>query len=212
MRTDRSIPDPNTFQACWIEPGHPRRPEAERFVADTYRLRYAARLHAFMPHLIAFSDADGRIHAVVGLRLAGHGPLFLERYLDEPVEAAIQRRSGQPIERHALIEIGNFAATQSGAARAVIVRLIPLLRSSGLRWVALVATRQLRNALFRLGLSPQSLGPAQAARLGEEAEEWGCYYEAQPELVYGDLRSAHCAESPQQAVRPPGYAMLAAAL
>jgi hypothetical protein len=146
------------------------------------------------------------------LRLAGHGPLFLERYLDEPVETAIQRSSGQPIERHTLIEIGNFAAEQSGAARAVIVRLIPLLRSSGLRWVALVATRQLRNALFRLGLSPQSLGPAEAARLGEEADAWGCYYQAQPELVYGDLRLAHCDESAHAAVSPPGYAMLAAAL
>ena len=34
-------------------------------------------------------DADGRIYAVVGFRLAAGSALFLEQYLDDPVETAV---------------------------------------------------------------------------------------------------------------------------
>ncbi len=171
----------------WVGPNHPRRSEVEAFIRHVYAVRYGARLNELMPRLLVFDDQRRGTAAVVGLRCGGDGPLFIERYLGAPADLSIEQRCGHHVARRDIVEFGNFAACSPGAARELILSLIPLLQHAGLRFVTFVATRQLRNAFARLGLVPQHLSAADAACLGDDAAQWGRYYDARPEVVFGDI-------------------------
>ncbi len=73
--------------------------ETARFVADAYRRAYRADIRSFMPNFVRITDPDGRIRAAMGWRDAADGPLYLEHYLDAPIEAAISRWLGRDVPR-----------------------------------------------------------------------------------------------------------------
>lgn len=176
-------------RAAWIEPNHSRRGEAEAFIADRYHRAFGAALTRFFPHLLIFEDAHGRIQAALGLRLAASQPLFLETYLDHAIEVEIGRRTGTQPGRQRIVEIGNLAANQPGAARDVIRSMTRLLQGADVRYVCFVATLPLRNAFRRLGLHPQGMAAADPGRLGDARSDWGSYYQHAPEVCFGDLES-----------------------
>lgn len=176
---------------CLIEPDDPRRAETEAFIAHVYRARYGAELHQFLPHLLAFRNAAGGLHAAVGLRCGSEGPLFVERYLDTSAERAIATIVGGDVPRTRLVEVGNFAALSAGDSRAVILALTHRLHAAGFRWVLFAATRQLRNAFDRLHLGTVELADATAARAADDGNDWGRYYQSQPKLMFGDIAAGH---------------------
>lgn len=189
MDTPRA-PAMDFASADCIDRTHPRRDEVEAFIQRIYADRFEAHPTSLMPQLLAFRDGDGALLAAVGLRSAAEGDLFVERYLGAPVETELARRLGVRPRRGEIVELGNFAAQSPGAARALILALIPLLRAAGMRWTLFAATRQLRNAFARLGLDPRFLCRAERRALGEEAALWGRYYETDPEVLFGDLLHA----------------------
>ena len=167
---------------------HPRRGEIESFIKQCYAEVYGAQLRTLAPCLLAIPAAQhGELHAAVGMRRASEGRLFIEQYVDQPLEQAAEIAAGTRIHREALVEISSFAAHAPGDARAVIVGLTCALHAMGFRWVALVATRRLRNAFARLGLAPVSLGAARRERVADDGTDWGSYYDAAPELLVGDI-------------------------
>lgn len=174
-----------------VEPDAADRAEVEAFIAHVYLARYGARLRSFLPHLLAFRDADGRLLAAVGLRTGSDGALFVEQYLDAPAEAIIAASVGRTVSRGELVEVGNLAALSAGDARALIVHLTGALHAAGLRWVLFTATRQLRNAFDRLHLATVVLADADRARLHDDGTDWGRYYEVQPQVLFGDLAAGH---------------------
>ena len=174
-----------------IEAGHPERPEVEAFIAQVYAERYGARLTAFLPRLLAFRDGDGALQAAVGLRRGQEGRLFVEQYLDLPAEDSLRARLGCTVRRSELVEVGSFASRSPGDAREVIVLITDLLHRAGVRWVLFAATRQLRNAFDRLRLSTVVLTDARSDRLVDDTAQWGSYYDAQPQLLFGDIAAGH---------------------
>jgi hypothetical protein len=174
-----------------IEAGHPDRAEVEAFIAQVYAERYGARLRTFLPRLLAFRDPTGRLQAAVGLRRGQEGALFVEQYLDLPAEASIHARLGRPVLRSELVEVGSFASRSPGDAREVIVLITDLLHQAGVRWVLFAATRQLRNAFDRLRLATVVLADARSERLQDDPAQWGNYYDAQPQVLFGDIASGH---------------------
>lgn len=186
--TSLALPFPSRLpQSEVVGLHHPARGEVEQFIAHVYRDRYGATLHAFMPHLLAFRDAQGQLVAAVGMRGGSEGPLFVEQYLDAPVQALLGQREIAKVSRDRIAEIGNFAATTPGVARELIVRLTDMLHASGVRWVLFAATQQLRNTLDRLHLETVELGEARPERLSGDASRWGSYYEARPKVVCGNV-------------------------
>ena len=163
----------------------PGRAALEGYVAQRYREAFGAELGAFMPTYVAFESA-GHTLAAVGVRPASAEPLFLEQYLDDPVEIAVSAAVGRIVPRAGIVEVGNFAASSAGAMRAIIEPLGHSLRRAGYACAAFVATRPLRNAFARIGLAPQELGPATPDRL-DSAAAWGRYFEHAPIVVCGDL-------------------------
>ncbi len=187
------VPHTGRFaSATLVDAHHPQRDGVESFIAQVYRQRYGASLHGFLPHLLAYHDAEGQLVAAVGLRLGEQGPLFVEQYLDAPAQQLICARGlAVGLRRRDLAEVGNFAAASPGTARDLIVQLTCTLHAARVRWVLFAATRQLRNAFQRLQLSPVELAEAIQDRLHHDASDWGSYYAAQPRVMCGDVASGH---------------------
>lgn len=170
-----------------LEVDEARRRAVEDFVRERFAAHYQARVRHFMPRLFALEAADGSLHGAVGCRGAAEQGLFLERYLDEPVESVIARRTGERVEREGVVEVGNLAAHGAGTARLLIIALTRILAAEGLRWVCFTGTPALINSFRRLGLDPLTLGPADPRRMGAELPEWGSYYEAGPLVMAGEI-------------------------
>lgn len=170
--------------------GTPGRDEVEAFVHEVYGRRYGARVPAFAPMLAGLRDDDGTLVAAAGWRPAGDGTLYLERYLDAPVEQVLARQVGTPPSRSAIFEVGHLAATRSGEGRRLIHALGPVLARAGCGWVVSTLTESLRQLFVRLGVTPLALGVADPAMLGDEAQAWGRYYDHQPVVLAGHLPAA----------------------
>ena len=104
------------------EPGRER---LEQFVAETFAQAHGATVHAFMPSMLGLEDGGGRLRCVLGLRGAESGELFLERYLDRPIEESIAQAAGldSAIPRGTIVEVGNLAGRGCRAAMHLVARL-----------------------------------------------------------------------------------------
>lgn len=170
--------------------GGPLRHTLEAFIRQRFADEHQARIRHFLPCLLGLLDEHGVVQGAVGLRPARQ-PLFLERYLDAPLEGEIARRHARQVPRDAIVEVGNLAATGAASARLLIVALTDLLISEGFQWVAFTGTRELLNSFQRLGLAPLPLGEADPARLGAEREDWGSYYASRPQVMVGEILPGH---------------------
>ena len=168
--------------------GDPRRAGLERFIADAFQASYGARVTHFCDTLVGCRDAGGAWSAALGYSLAASGPVFLEQYLDAPLETDIGARLGRPVTRQEVVEVGNLAASCPGQARALIMHTTDLLYHMGLHLVAFTATASLLNSFGRLRLQPRFLAPADPARLPQSGRDWGSYYDTQPQVMFGDIR------------------------
>lgn len=174
------------------EPCTTRRRQLENFIGERFAEHYGARVRHFMPCLLGLYDGAQQLQAALGVRCGQQGALFLERYLDVPVEQRIAELGGGSLPaRGRIAEVGNLASLGGGNARLLIVALTELLATAGFRWVAFTGTPLLLNSFQRLGLSLLHLGPADGQRLGAELADWGSYYVTQPQVMVGDVLAAH---------------------
>ncbi|TDF82636.1 thermostable hemolysin [Pseudomonas sp. H9] len=170
-------------------PYDPQRPLFEAFIQQRFHKAHGADIHAFMPELFGVHDSAGGLCAVVGVRRAHLEPLFLERYLDEPIEPLISAAAEQSVDRVGIVEVGNLAANDTGSARLSIIAMTYVLAMGGLEWVAFTGNIGLVNSFHRLGLKPVTLCAADPARLGEEHKHWGSYYQSKPWVHVGNIRA-----------------------
>jgi hypothetical protein len=166
---------------------HPQRASFEQFIAARFQRAYGARLTHFSPHLLGVRDALARWRASSGYTPADGQPLFLEQYLDRPVEESLAAGVGRPVAREGIVEVGNLAAVSAGMARTLIPLLARHLHRLGYEWVVFTATRELRNSFRRLGLHPLRLARADPARLPDRGARWGSYYEHDPLVMAGRI-------------------------
>ncbi|WP_077045617.1 thermostable hemolysin [Pseudomonas sp. KK4] len=177
LRLDRALPD------------QPQRPAFEAFIQEGFRKVHGADIRHFMPELFGMSNEAGALCAVAGVRLASSGQLFLERYLDNSIDPLISAAADCPVDRAGIVEVGNLAASDTGSARLSIIAITYLLAMGGLEWVAFTGNVGLVNSFHRLGLKPVTLCAADPARLGEDRNSWGSYYESKPWVHVGNIRA-----------------------
>lgn len=173
---------------CLVDGGHPLREQAERFIARRFFEVHGARISEFMPELLALCGNDGCILAAVGIRSAADGPLFLEYYLDLPVETAIARNADllQPLPlREAIVEIGNLASVDRSASRKLFKALAGLLDARQFGWAVFTGCTSLHRMFKNLGIETVELGRALQSCLPAEQQSWGGYYEDDPRVVAG---------------------------
>lgn len=174
-----------------IENAGPDRAQAEHFISQRFAKSFGSRVESFMPRLFSLHNEKGEICGAFGLRSANR-KLFLEQYLDQPIEMAIGSRIGNPVERQYIVEVGHFSGSFPGAVRAMICLLTERLHREGFNWVTFTGTSSLRNAFSRMGLTPLDIQAAKAERLpAEERAAWGSYYEHAPHVLVGNIQDGY---------------------
>jgi hypothetical protein len=166
---------------------HPAREAFESFIAARFGRAYGARVTHFLPHLLGVRDRLDRWQAAAGYAPADAQTLFLEQYLERPIEHAIAGALGRAVPRAGIVEVGNLAAVSAGMARAIVPQLARHLHRLGYSWVAFTATRGLRNTFRRLGLYPLPIATADPARLADGGANWGTYYDHDPVVMVGKV-------------------------
>lgn len=178
-----------------LRPTASGRAEVERFIEVCFAQAWGARVTEFLPWLGALRDDAGVLVGAMGMRPAETGPLFLEQYLDAPVEALLSERVGESVARAGITEVGNLAAVIPGGARWLITAMTGCLHAAGSEWVVFTGGTELLNAFHRLGLYPITLGPADPARLAPSSADWGRYYDQKPVVMAGRVGMAFDAMS-----------------
>lgn len=178
------LSSPQQIQSLHILlPGQARRAELEQFVAHHYARVYGARLTQFMPVLLGLFDAVDQPFAVMGLRPARNEALYLEQYLDYPVEQTLACAARQPVARSQIIELGHFAVARPDAALWIMLLATAYLKASGAGWACMTVIPVLQKALRRMGLQPLHLADVDASRLLDTQNQWGTYYQQRPQVI-----------------------------
>ena len=155
----------------------------KRFVSDRFHARLSARPDPHFASWRAVSIADGALGATLGYRGATEEQLFLEAYLDAPIEAVASQALRREVGRARIVEIGCLAAISPPA-------LVRLWAESAAEFAdhydVAVATlsASLRRLITRAGVPIVELAPADPARIAEP-ERWGSYYDDAPMVCAG---------------------------
>ena len=166
---------------------HAQREELENFVRAAFARKHGARVCSFLPSMFATRNEAGQLCGVAGYRCAGGESLFLERYLSEPIERAIQTASGRQVSREHIVEVGNLAGVSCRAAVRLVLQLPQLLLTRGQQWIVFTATDAMRHLLAGYGAPLIELAPADASRVTGLGDEWGRYYQTDPRVMAGYL-------------------------
>lgn len=168
----------------------PATPKIE-MVARKYREAFGATAR---PAFAAWLEAGSGIvtGAALGYRRAGEEPLFLEAYLDRPIEELAGEVLDRPVERSAIVEIGNFAADNAIAMIELWGHAANDLGGGGEVAVATL-TAPLRRMFMRIGLPFKLIAPADPGRIDNGASEWGSYYATDPWVCAGVIADGQAA-------------------
>ncbi len=166
----------------------PDRERLESFVQRGYSDAFGAHLRSHYPVIVGLMDAAFEVVAAAGIRFASSEPLFLERYLGQPVEAALRPIYGDSIERREIVEIGSFAADGPARALEFFEVLAGLLSpAEGRLYGVATVTPRIGAMLRRSGFTLTQIASADPASVGDAARDWGSYYESGPSVLAGEI-------------------------
>jgi len=177
-------------QLCWLTAASAERDSLQAFIADGFAQVYGAQVRHFMPHLLAVRAADDKQwHAVLGIRTAASGPLFVEQYLDADISQVLGEHQVQCHRSH-IAEIGNLYAASRQHTLLLFIAMAEALFQQGLRHLVCCATPAVMSMLSRHGLQLKVLADGDPSRLGAEANDWGTYYQKHPQVCHLSLVEA----------------------
>jgi hypothetical protein len=162
---------------------------ARQLIERRYATVHGAVPETDYPHFCIVGDRRTGPGAVLGFRLAAFERLFLETYLDDPIEHVVSQVLNMPVSRGRIVEIGSHASERSRATVALWAQTARHL--DGLADVAVaVLTEPLRNMFARLGIGISEICDADPRRLPEGSADWGRYYEQKPRVCAGIIAPA----------------------
>ena len=150
------------------------------FTNKQFERWFSSHLEEFHPFILSFWS-NNEIQAVVGFRAAVVGPLFLEQYLDEPVEVVLDT------DRKFMVEIGGFAAVNRAVALPLMRHAADSLQQAGFTTAVCTANRPIRSCLRKFGIEFAEIGVANPEFVGESRTSWGSYYKSEPKVIAGDI-------------------------
>ena len=158
---------------------------AKQLIERRYALAHGAVPATQYPHFCVVEDVGEQgPSAALGFRMAATDRLFLEDYLDEPIEEAVSGIFGIAVSRDRIVEIGAHASSRSRATVLLWARTARHL--DGVADIAVaVLTAPLRTMFKRLGIAVHEICDADPARLSNGGAGWGRYYEQGPRVCAG---------------------------
>lgn len=169
--------------------GEPGREPLERLIEDRFDAAFGARLPGHYPILAGVVGLDGAPRAAAGVRFAEVEGLFLERYLDAPIERALAAAFETPVARDVVVEIGSLASVSAPATVGLFGTLAAWLSANrGRRFAVATLRPDLARMLSRAGFGLRRLSAADPARIENAAQAWGSYYRNAPQVYAGEIR------------------------
>lgn len=187
-RLEPQASTPRIIEARILQRSAPERAEVEAFISGVFAKAYGANIQHFMPQLVALRDEHQQLVGAFGLRQAAFEPLFLEQYLDMPIEELLSSRlvniHPTPVSRNQITEIGNLAVANPRHAAMLVNAIIQYSLSAGIAWCVCTVHHSLQNALVKAGREVIVLHSADKTHLSKEAlQDWGSYYQNTPQVV-----------------------------
>jgi len=177
-------PGRNTFSI--VEPDSTERASLEARIRSGFGMHFDACIEGFMPRFAHYRHASGAT-GVIGIRCAADEPLFLESYLNTPVESVIADATGAPVGRDRIVEVGQFVVDDRDIVTSFFRNLVPFLIENGYDWVCFTGTDRIRALLARVGFHGLPVARADAARVRNTGDRWGRYYDFDPVVILGKL-------------------------
>jgi hypothetical protein len=131
-----------------------------------------------------------RFSAVIGIRPAETGPLFLEQYLPYPIEQQIGLLFHDVIARQDIVELGNLVSAWRGSSHIIFLYLAALMGRTRREWMVFTSTREVEKLLTKLNYKPLVLAEANPEKLTRPRDIWGSYYEHTPRVMLGHVPTA----------------------
>lgn len=172
-----------------IHEGDPRRELLRAHLNQVYGDAFSAEPGHLHERLLSLHDRSGAPRGLIGASVAAHTPrLFVEQYLDQPVEQLWAERLGRVVDRSEIVEVGNLAARHTGLGPWLVSALAHHLDELGVPLTVFAATVELRTSFAHMGVKLDDHGPADPARLGDSASIWGSYYAHDPHVCTVHVR------------------------
>lgn len=178
-------------QLCTVRSGTNAEQAAIRFIQSRFLESYGARPKLQVPRLMTLMNRDCKLLAAVGLRDAASESLFLEDYLDQPIEDVIP--DSAKVTRHQIVEVAHLAGLEPGVSRYLFPLLTVWLTVHEVQWIAFTGTAHLRNSFDRLGIRTQIIDRADPSRLPDKGRAWGRYYDQGPMVMVAHVPSGYTA-------------------
>ncbi|WEK58389.1 MAG: thermostable hemolysin [Candidatus Brevundimonas phytovorans] len=172
------------------DPSRDERRRVERFIEAAYAEAYGSRILTHYPTLMSVQDETGALYAAVGFRCAAEDSLFLEHYLEAPVETVLGQAIGAAVPRAEVVEIGSLASSGQGATVFLFAALARHLQHEGRTFAVAVATSELRRIFHKAGLGTLQIARADPDRLADGGGSWGAYYQTDPIVLAGSIKAA----------------------
>jgi len=172
-----------------LDENSPGRELAEQFAHSEYMKAFSADLQTFAKELMVLRSSHGKIHSCVGISENTGAPFFLEHYFEGPIEEIISVKTGSHVKRDSIVEISSLATKSSGVAVLMMAGLVGYLFARGKKYLTFTATKTLRNTLLHLSIPLNLIACAREECLpSDNRTNWGRYYEAEPEVLWVDMR------------------------
>lgn len=165
---------------------HPKYQEIQAFIQKEYLKYFNAQISVDMPILVAYYES-GILVGAMGLRPAVNNILFLEQYLEKPIEACVANLSGIPVKRNTILEVGNLALKDKQVASFVIPTFMSVVYEMKYTWCALSATNEIARLFENLGLKSSVLAMCDPTKIVQDDNDWGTYYSYEPKVIVGNL-------------------------
>ncbi|GLX77102.1 hypothetical protein tinsulaeT_04420 [Thalassotalea insulae] len=160
------------------------RQSVEQFILQGYQKAFRACFSEFMPQLITLTK--GKHCAALGLRNAQQ-PLFIEQYLAAPIET-LTLFSSQQVARSQIVEIGNLYSNAKPLTLPLFLLTAVALFINEQRYMVFAGTEQVLSLIQSTGITPTVICPAKAEYIQNREDNWGRYYETNPNVVAVDLQ------------------------
>ena len=158
------------------------------FIANKYEQSFGANLTHFLPNLMVEINLNDDIDYAYGFCPSNLQPLFLERYLPNPIDQILSKKYGKSIERQDIVEVGNLVIANLSDSANTFLNIITCLKHMGFTWIVCTTTRMLRVLFHHVGILPDVICRADKSILSVcEQQQWGSYYETNPKILVGNI-------------------------
>ena len=163
----------------------PNRKDIASFVKAGFAKAHSAKVSVSMPYLIALQN--GEYKAALGLRSAIE-PLFIEQYLQDNIEH--HPFFNNEIERQEIAEIGHLYSNAQSFTLPLFLITAVSLYCRNYKYLVFCGTEKVIELIKNSGVEANQLCPADPNLLGPSDDDWGQYYQSNPQVVAISLDEA----------------------